>query len=141
MRRAIFSVLALLLILVLGCQPAPPAAPTAAPAVTGKPAAPTTAPAPASAAAAAAPAPTVQAAAPAAAAPATSAAKSMDRLVISQVTDANGLPSVNPIDRLHTLLPRNFIYDQLLTRDQSGIKPMLAESVQPTDPTHYRIVL
>ena len=138
MRRGTLSVLALLLILVLGCQPAPPAAPTAAPPVTGKPAAPTAAaPAPVSAATPAAPAAPAQPTAQ----PATAAAKSMDRLVISQVTDANGLPSVNPIDRLHTLLPRNFIYDQLLTRDQSGIKPMLAESVQATDPTHYRIVL
>jgi peptide/nickel transport system substrate-binding protein len=79
---------------------------------------------------------------PAATAPSAGApAKAIDRLVISQATDGNGLPTVNPVERLHTLMPRNFMYDQLLTRDKSGIRPMLAESVEPVDPTRYRIVL
>jgi peptide/nickel transport system substrate-binding protein len=67
--------------------------------------------------------------------------KSADRLVISQVTDAAGLSTINPIERLHTLLPRSLIYDQLLTRDRDGIQPMLAESVTAIDPRRYRIVV
>ena len=69
------------------------------------------------------------------------ATRSVDRLVISQVSDAAGLMTINPIERLHTLLPRNFVYDQLLTRQGDQIKPMLAESVEALDPTRYRIVL
>src|SRR5579885_2138640 len=65
----------------------------------------------------------------------------LTKLVISQVTDTSDLKTINPIARLHTLLPRNFIYDTLLTRDRTGIKPGLAESIEATGTNGYRIVL